>query len=244
MSSATNLSLKDRAVLGALFDPEASLDRSTNQQEDDYGVPTKDVPENIIAAEQQAIRLLNSESPLQQDVESAITQLTHLITTDPTYASAYNNRAQAYRLLYGSENDTTILRTILSDLDKAISLSTPTSPLLRVSTHDGRVLASAHTHRGYLLLRASTSQPFKDRLTSLDLPLLANASTSADFEELASADFAVAGRYGNKTARDVAVKTNPYAKLCGQIVREALQREIKTYYEGVGVAEVANGTVH
>jgi len=74
--------------------------------------------------------------------------------------------------------------------------------------------------------------------------LLANVITAAHFEELASADFAIAGRYGNKTARDLAVKTNPYAKLCGQIVREALQREIKTYYEGIGVVGAADSAVH
>lgn len=234
MSSATRLSSNDRAVLGALFDPEASLDRgnTTNIQQNNTKSPSTSILDELIAAEQQAIRPLNISDPSQTDVVAAITQLTALIAANPSYSSAYNNRAQTYRLLRNSDSDPSILHSVLSDLNKAISLSTPTSQLSPASPYDARVLASAHTHRGYLLLRASTSPSLLTLLPSLDVPLLGNARTPSQFEELASADFAVAGRYGNKTARDLAVKTNPYAKLCGQIVREALQREITAYYEG------------
>lgn len=239
MSSAIVLSSNDRAVLGALFDPEASIDRgnTTNIQQNNIKSPSTGVSHELIAAEQQAIRPLNISDPSQTDVVTAITQLTTLIAADPSYPSAYNNRAQTYRLLPNSGSDPSILYNVLSDLDRAISLSTPRSRLSPATPYDARVLASAHTHRGYLLLRASTSPSFLTLLVSLDVPLLSNARTPSQFEELASADFAIAGRYGNKTARDLAVKTNPYAKLCGQIVREALQREITAYYKGNGNGE-------
>lgn len=223
MSSATQLSLKDRAVLGALFDPEASLDRSTNIQD----LPST-IPAWIIDREQSAVRLLNVCSPSQQDVLAAITQLSTIIDEQPTYASAYNNRAQAYRLQY-TQDASTVLR-ILEDLSTAINLATP-APFEVVSTDSARVLAGAHTHRGYLLLRASTSSHFFDLLKSTTHALVIGAD-QARCEELASHDFGVAGRYGHKTAQSLAVKTNPYAKLCGQIVKEALQREITMYYEG------------
>ncbi|KAK5936930.1 hypothetical protein PMZ80_010868 [Knufia obscura] len=245
MSSATILSNNDRAVLGALFDPEASLDRdcTTNIQHDTIDLPSNGIHDTVVAREQQAIALVDSPSPSQQDVESAIIRFTDLTTAHPYYASAYNNRAQAYRLLPNSETDSSILYNILLDLEQAISVATRPSPLSPVGAHHARVLASAHTHRGYLLLRASTSPAFLELLKSLRLPSLFNTTTPAEFEELASADFAVAGRYGNKTARDLAVRTNPYAKLCGQIVKEALQREIKTYYEGMRVVDSADGAV-
>ena len=50
-------------------------------------------------------------------------------------------------------------------------------------------------------------------------------------EEMASRDFGFGGRYGNDTARQMAVKTNPYAKLCGSIVREAMTKEVREWYE-------------
>ena len=33
------------------------------------------------------------------------------------------------------------------------------------------------------------------------------------------------GRYGNEIARNLAVGTNPVAKLCGEMVREAMRKE-------------------
>jgi hypothetical protein len=53
-----------------------------------------------------------------------------------------------------------------------------------------------------------------------------------DFEENASRDFVMGGRYGNQIAGKLAVGANPTAKLCGEMVREALRRE----FGGGGVA--------
>ena len=51
-----------------------------------------------------------------------------------------------------------------------------------------------------------------------------------DFEEAASRDFALGGRYGNEIAKGLAVSTNPTAKLCGQMVREAMKKEYGPAY--------------
>jgi hypothetical protein len=52
-----------------------------------------------------------------------------------------------------------------------------------------------------------------------------------DFEENASRDFMMGGRYGNEIAKALAVSANPTAKLCGEMVREAMRKE----YSGGGV---------
>jgi hypothetical protein len=46
-------------------------------------------------------------------------------------------------------------------------------------------------------------------------------------EEMASHDFFLGGRYGNKAAQQLAVQTNPYAKMCGAIVKEAMRKEVE-----------------
>lgn len=63
-----------------------------------------------------------------------------------------------------------------------------------------------------------------------DVPVLKDLSRE-DLEEAASRELGLGGRYGNETARQLAIKTNPYAKLCGSIVREALTKEIADYYQ-------------
>lgn len=54
-----------------------------------------------------------------------------------------------------------------------------------------------------------------------------------EFEAAASRDFALGGRYGNEIAKGLAVATNPTAKLCGQIVREAMKKEYGPAFEGL-----------
>ena len=46
-----------------------------------------------------------------------------------------------------------------------------------------------------------------------------------EFEEHASRDFMLGGRYGNEIAKALAVSANPTAKLCGEMVREAMRKE-------------------
>lgn len=50
-------------------------------------------------------------------------------------------------------------------------------------------------------------------------------------EAFARRDLEAAGQYGDEGARDLAVRLNPYAKLCGDVVREAMRGEMS---RGVG----------
>ena len=47
----------------------------------------------------------------------------------------------------------------------------------------------------------------------------------SELEEMASRDFASAARFGDEVAREMSVRTNPYAKMCGAIVKNALREE-------------------
>ena len=49
--------------------------------------------------------------------------------------------------------------------------------------------------------------------------------TAGELEEMASRDFFMGGRFGNKVAQQLAVQTNPYAKMCGAIVQEAMRKD-------------------
>jgi hypothetical protein len=112
----------------------------------------------------------------------------------------------------------------LADLGAAITLATPDpSPTTAcISPLQADLLANAHTHRGYLLLKAASASA-QPPAVALPPPLAGLSSTT--LEELASRDLALGGRYGNKIARQLSVRTNPYAKACGAIVSEALRTE-------------------
>lgn len=58
------------------------------------------------------------------------------------------------------------------------------------------------------------------------LPLELQGLDHDAIEALARRDLEAAGRYGDEGARDLAVRLNPYAKLCGNVVREAMRGEL------------------
>lgn len=41
------------------------------------------------------------------------------------------------------------------------------------------------------------------------------------------------GKYGNRAARELGIRTNPYAKMCGAIVKEAMKREREAFEKGL-----------
>ena len=242
MASATvlRLSKNDSSVLSAIFDPEASL---TNSVQIDYTPSASATSSNLTLSrtatqaelrsrERSALLLLNKESPHKSEIESAILTLSSIIDQDAGYASAYTNRAQALRLLSPAESifdDADVMARIFADLSRAVEISTPGNPMLPVPAAHARVLASAHTHRAYLLLSASKSDTLAEKLTTAVDGL--GGFGRQELEEMASREFGLGGRYGNDTARQMAVKTNPYAKLCGSIVREAMTKEVREWYE-------------
>ena len=222
------LSKNDFSVFSALFDPESSLS-STFQV--DPVAPASNKWDALQEQERLALRSLNKQAPQTAEIEHSISCLTAIIEREPEYASAWNNRAQARRMLISHDDlpkNPSLVAELFTDLAEAISLATPTKASTTIPNTDAKVLASAHTHRGYLLLLASKSEKGRQMLS--DTPGLRNMSLE-DLEEAASRELAMGGRYGNETARQLAVKTNPYAKLCGSIVREALTKEIADFYQ-------------
>ncbi|KAL4805174.1 hypothetical protein BDV18DRAFT_161571 [Aspergillus unguis] len=230
-----SLSTNDSAVLQALFDAESSpsgvkvdstlpsLPAHLNISPQDHAV--------LQAQEKHIITPLSSPNISPDTLKTAITALDVLIDEHPTYPSAYANRAQAVRMLLDSdpesESSTEYLSSVLNDLEKAISLATPLSPTDAISPFQGKLLADSHTHRGYLLLKIS--KQLKER-GQKGVPESLIKIGADRLEEISSQDFFLGGRYGNKVAQQMAVQTNPYAKMCGAIVKEAMRKEVESSF--------------
>ncbi|KAI5776264.1 hypothetical protein EDC01DRAFT_484996 [Geopyxis carbonaria] len=132
---------------------------------------------------------------------AAFDALSTLLASAPTYSSAYNNRAQLRRLLSHPRD------SILSDLDAAILHADAEEE----TVHRNTVLVNALTLRALLVGAAA-------------------AERGEDGEGRVRADMERAAGLGGDVAREWCVRWNPYARLCGEIVGEALKREA-----GVGV---------
>lgn len=172
-----------------------------------------------------------------------ISELSELITEYPNYASARNNRAQVLRRLYGDamllnytsgmpmpliaqpeQTEKTQAGVMaLEDLEHSITLLSPPSLSTPLSQQAARTLSMAHTQRAAIYLR--TGKLMLDRQLDMDESRPESRWDRLDFEEAASRDLALGGRYGNQIAKGLAVSVNPTAKLCGQIVREAMKKE-------------------
>ncbi|RHZ54621.1 protein hmgX [Aspergillus thermomutatus] len=245
-ASRPSLTSNDSAVLQALFDAESSpssavtIDPSLSPFPEDLHISASD-HESLKARELNIIHNLQSEKVSTDTITSAIRDLDALITEHPTYPSAYVNRAQALRMHIEKTVETSTdpdeaifdpgntepASRLFSDLGKAISLCTPRSPADPVSTVQARILADSHTHRGYLLLKAARLKKNSDGMMMVGGPDKLRDLGPDQLEEMASRDFFFGGRYGNKVAQQLAVQTNPYAKMCGAIVKEALRKEVE-----------------
>ncbi len=212
-------------------------------------------PLSLLALEASILAPLNTECPSSSALQVAIDALSELITKHPDYASAYNNRAQARRLLLGDDlrgND-----GVWTDLSTAITLisgaqrSNSKMARIQVSKHEASVLRKAYTQRAWLLWKLAKSYSVKKVQQTTPLPgegflkededgVVAGSLSERNqlpaplrrlsreiIEEMASRDFALGGRYGDEGARAMAVRTSPYAKLCGEIVKEAMKGEMR-----------------
>ncbi|EPE30866.1 hypothetical protein GLAREA_03833 [Glarea lozoyensis ATCC 20868] len=193
--------------------------------------------------------LPSTETELLVQYQSVISELDNLISEHPKYASARNNRVQALRRLYGdaifiqrtentiSSNEpqpllknadqttlTKISTTILTDLSTGISLLTP-APFSALSPKAAKTLSLLYTQRG-ALYHHTAKQLNSNPSAELALESKEVSWSAADFEEAAARDFMMGGRYGNEVAKALAVSVNPTAKLCGDIVRDAMRREL------------------
>ncbi|KAK3989819.1 hypothetical protein QBC44DRAFT_326607 [Cladorrhinum sp. PSN332] len=253
-----SLSLRDINVLEKMRDPESDPSRVIQIDQSlpkDPHISEPETYESISEREADIIRSISSlgglnanEADVVEGYRKAVSRFGQLIEEYPQYASARNNRAQALRGLYGDSmliadaprspqallhniDDTERLeasKTALSDLDGAISLLTPTTPYSKLSPQVVRTLAGAHVQRAGIYL--ITSKLMVSKSVSVGASRPESRWTRLDFEANASKDFEMAGRYGNEQAKRLAVAINPTAKLCGQMVREAMKKEYGPCY--------------
>jgi hypothetical protein len=205
---------------------------------------------SIEATEMQIADLSSTPStlPLLSQYLDCVKRFDELIKEYPNYASARNNRSQSLRRIYGDgmlvksteylKDETRVLdpsasdealisasRTILSDLSTAISLLTPLTPFAPLSPPAAKTLSQAHTQRGALYHLTAKRLASKDSKLWIDQSRREAGWRVVDFEENASRDFLMGGRYGNEVAKALAVSANPTAKLCGEMVKEAMKIE-------------------
>lgn len=184
--------------------------------------------------EAQAIAPLGKGEPSKDVIEGAIMALSTIILEHKDYASAYNNRAQALRLLLG-DDDLTEEGTarVWEDLRQCISLAQQAPENQR----DEKLLGAAYTQRGVLLLATAKSLKTLDneeRRSNLprELQRIADDSASStkfseEMEKEAESAFKEGAKYGDEAAKMMVVHLNPMRKLCGQMVREALRRDME-----------------
>ena len=231
------LTAHDDQILKALFDPESSGDGfikpSSTSEQSLPGLPEPQFA--VIAVEERTIlQSLNSAAPTPSEIQETVLKLSDLINTYPTYASAYVNRAQARRMLipsdslFSKQENAQASEEVLRDLDQSISAATPVSISVSPTPHQCQILGTAHTHRGLLMLMIADKVRCGSKVYGLG-HVLQKIDDAEEFEELANKDFFTGGQYGNQTARQLAVKTNPYAKMCSAIVKEAIHREIESF---------------
>lgn len=215
----------------------------------------RDIISSIQALELQIAGLSPASSstpPLSQYLDR-VNSLNALIEEYPNYASARNNRAQALRRIYGdgmlvqttetfqdeapalnlTATDATlrsVSRTILTDLSTAISLLAPLTPFAPLSPQAAKTLSQVYTQRGALYHLTAKRLASKESDLRIDQSQKEARWKVVDFEENASRDFFLGGRYGNEVAKALAVSSNPTAKLCGEMVKEAMRKE----YAGMG----------
>ncbi len=166
-----------------------------------------------------------------------------LIEEYPQYASTYNNRAQVIRWQYGdhilSQDSTSNssnsfsknLETALSDLDSAIRLGTPRSPTPSLHHKPSSLCKLTHNVRATLLFTVSkdlrkgeSSGQERGGFHILRIPPFENVTTEM-LEEASARDFVMGGRCGSEIGKAMAIHTNPYAKICGSIVKEAMKKK-------------------
>ncbi|KAG0270866.1 Tetratricopeptide repeat protein 36 [Linnemannia exigua] len=130
-SAKTTVSAKDAKILDMVFNPEGTMLPDKETENMLHAEPVVIEPEMLAklkGLETEAILLAEKD-----DIDGAIAKFSEAITLCPNYASAYNNRAQAYRI---QNNDTAAIQ----DLDKAIEHAGGQIPILK----------QAYTQRGII----------------------------------------------------------------------------------------------
>ncbi len=247
------LSTSDTKVIAQVFDPESGpakleviVDPSLPA---DRHVHEASQLQKLHAREKEAIKLVEtfekSGSRSADDKRAvywkALLTLDAIVKDQPDYASALNNRAQLRRWYWGDRNllcqprskpqpdRRAAAKSTLDDLKSSIELASPAKPTDAVAPSQGRLLAQAYTQLGAIYHTAAKDMGAAPECAddAYEVILESMSAWSKDeFEEEASRLFFLGGLYGNEVAKALAVHTNPQAKLCGSIVKEAMRKEM------------------
>jgi len=131
------------------------------------------------------------------------------------------------------------LARALADLDAAIACAAPAATSRAVSPAQASVLGRAWAQRGAVLFAVARdlARAREERLPRWVVDAVREELCGegepewvlwerARLEEEGSRCFFVAGLYGSEVGKALAVVSNPYARLCGAIVREAVRGEV------------------
>jgi len=208
MISHTGLSTRDEGVLSLLFDPEAQTPVADKSEDATQRTSRVDLTAKQ-STELQQVERRAVELAENGNLGEAEKILTEAIEKYPNgRPSLWNNRAQVRRL---SNN----ICGAMDDLSQAIRSSTPPKNV-PASAEEARALSFAYTHRATIYMLVA-----REELTGI-----LQWESPERLEERASHDFSMAGKYGSELARAMAVRTNPYAKMCGAIVQTAMRNEM------------------
>jgi len=238
------LSNNDKHILATLINPESNLSqRHSNHVEDIESIPGWSHArfDKIKNQELEIMKTIDEECPSDEKLQEAQSKLSQLINQYPDLPSPYINRAQLIRVQIPVQSLFTISyaeesKCILSDLDTGIRIASSSSSSnsasnpnnSRFSSYQTNILATALAHRGLLLLKIADTVRVLDESAD-KLPILPDRlmnKSPEEVEEMANRDFTAAAKHGNSQAAQWAVQTNPYAKMCGAIVNEAIKKEM------------------
>jgi len=143
-----------------------------------------------------ALERLGVELAEAGNVEKALAQFEKAIEIAPKWASAYNNRAQALRLIGRNEglDDIIMLVTYILDQILFIEAIQNLDKALQFSNGKGKVACQSYCQRA-MLLEQST-------------------------KEAALKDWESAAKLGSQFARTRLVQLNPYAALCNSMLND------------------------
>ncbi|MCJ1447019.1 MAG: hypothetical protein MMC23_007527 [Stictis urceolatum] len=255
-SAAGKLTQHDNAVLSQLFDPEAapsdvkidpSLPADPHVTDPKLLEEVRHREKLIVLSVEQVMREPTKTREKDRALRQAQVDLIAL-QAQYKYAGLWNDLAQVIRLQLGDDILLASLRTcssspcssspatvesanlVIEALDTVINLLAPSSAQLRVSPSQARIMSSALLQRGALFNAA-----YKHLLREPNAEAIIKKFQGwkkDDFQEAASEAFFNAGRLGNELGKALAVHTNPTAKLCGQMVQDAMRREFAPLRSG------------
>jgi hypothetical protein len=254
MAASIRLSNNDARILNAVFDPESAPEAPKIEVDPilptDPHIRNLSLLTALRAQEVSAIRLVESYSPTSESISSlskkhgvytkALHLLSGLVADHPKYASAYNNRAQLHRWRYGDrevlvrshsfqgnvdEEANKAIQNALHDLDAVITLASPAKGTNTVSPAQGKLLAQAWTQKAAIFWGAAKDLTNGGQVIIGEEDLEWRSWDKTRFEEEGSRCFFMAGIFGSEVGKAMAVVANPHARLCGNIVKEAMRRE-------------------